>query len=649
MSDPAAAATTPATSPATPPGAGARFDTAGPEHCLQQRADGVYADPAVLGTTVLAAVDSILRCGNYLAGLDYPVLVKALYGSGPAFPVGADGQPLVRLARAILPFDEERRALYRSIRIDGGQAEYCFEPVYLGEDGGVAGGVAERPAHLDADEFVADLWAKGIRFGIDMEAVRAGVANPGAGRMVVARRLEPAPGVDAAVVEVSDDIHRSNAPRLLANGKFDLMSFQNRFPQVEAGKRLLQKLPPRPGAPGFELSGLRIEPAAPHELDFAPYAGEGTSIQRTAEGEYLVAARTGYLDVDKAGRIAVGDKIVSRDGVSARTTGNLQLSGDYEEFGDVQEKRVIEGNGITVHGDVHGEIVSRGGMVRLSANLIGGSAHNKRGDIQVDGTTSNAVVQALDGEVILARAENCVVSGTRVRIAHAINCEIAGTEVSIGQAEGCAIAGRRVGIDSATTWRDSEMLVYVMCADCSRIDEVIEQVGGRLLQLEAAITQHKGALAQLCAKGEVRNYLEVAGRVRSGASALSAAQAQQFRQMGQAIGPELQRIGEVSAARKTAEAELAEGQALLARYQEQRAARAGTSSVTLHQLAGDTQVRVLPFDPDAPPLHQLSPRDLKGRLRANEGTPLYAGAYGSYGWDSDVISGAISGAIVESA
>ncbi|MFC5462162.1 flagellar assembly protein A [Massilia niabensis] len=628
MSDTAAVATS-----STAAAPGARFDAAGPEHCLAQRADGVFADPAVLGTTVLAAFESLLRSGSYLAGLDYPVLIKAIYGSGPAFPAGPDGQPLVRLARAIVPFDEARRALYRSVRIGDGEAEYCFEPVYLADEKGEAA----LPTRLDADEFVADMWGKGIRFGIDMAAVRAGVANPGLGRMVVARRLEPVPGVDAAVVEVSDDIHRSDAPRQLANGKFDLMSFQNRFPQVQVGTRLLQKLPPRAGEAGFELSGIRIDPAAPHELDFAPYAGAGTSIERTGGGEYLVAARTGYLDVDKGGCIAVGDKIVSRDGVSAKTTGNLQLSGDYEEFGEVQEMRVIEGNGITVHADVHGEIVSRGGMVRLRANLIGGSAHNRRGDIQVDGVTSNAVVQGHDGAVILGRAENCVVSGTQVRIEHAVNCDIAGIDVSIGQAEGCAVAGRRVDIGTTTAWHDRDMLVYVLCADCSRIDEVLGQVGERLAAIEAAIAHHKGELAQLCAKAEVRSYLELARRVRSGEAALSAAQAQQFRQMGQAVGPELQRIGEVSAARKSGEAELAEGQALLARYRAQRAARAGASTVTLRQLAGDTQVRQLAFDPDAPLLHQLSPRELKARLRANEGTPLYGGAYGSYGWESGTI------------
>jgi hypothetical protein len=55
----------------THPTSTARFDSTGPEHCIQRRPDGIYADPAVLGTTVLAAIDSILRSGSILQGLDY--------------------------------------------------------------------------------------------------------------------------------------------------------------------------------------------------------------------------------------------------------------------------------------------------------------------------------------------------------------------------------------------------------------------------------------------------------------------------------------------------------------------------------------------------------------------------------------------------
>ena len=108
-----------------------RIAATGPEHCIAQRDDGVYADPSVLGTTLIAAVDNIFRSGSYFVGVDYPVLMKALFGHGPDLPRGPDGAPLVRIAADIQPFDPARRALYRAAKIGRGYAEYYFEPVWL--------------------------------------------------------------------------------------------------------------------------------------------------------------------------------------------------------------------------------------------------------------------------------------------------------------------------------------------------------------------------------------------------------------------------------------------------------------------------------------------------------------------------------------
>ncbi|MBA4094624.1 MAG: hypothetical protein C0489_11120, partial [Candidatus Accumulibacter sp.] len=417
----------------------ARFASDGPEHCIVRREDGVYADPAALGTTLVAALDNLLRAGNYLAGLDYPVLIKALYGHGPALPVDATGRVQVRIAADIRPFTPARQALYRSVKITDGQAEYYFEPVVEPDpDGG------ERPTVLDADEFVADMWVKGIRFGADVAAIAEAIGTGAAGRCVVARRLSPVDGDAARVEEVTSELHRSDAPLELANGKLDLMSFQNRFPQVRMGTRLLRKVPRTAGSPGFELTGIPLPAEVGKDLDLAAYAAEGTGVDVVPAGEFLIARRDGFLNVDpKSNRIAISDKIVSRDGVSARTTGNLNLSGDYEEFGEVQEQRTIEGDSITVHADVYGHVLSRGGAIRLERNLVGGSARNMNGGVRVLGVASSATIQAARGDVVLGRAENCVVSGARIRIDTAINCEIMGDDVEVTHAEGSAIAGRR--------------------------------------------------------------------------------------------------------------------------------------------------------------------------------------------------------------
>ncbi|MGZ8355335.1 MAG: flagellar assembly protein A [Telluria sp.] len=600
------------------------------EHCIVRRGDGIYADPAASAAMFQAAVDSIFTSSNYFAGVDYAALSNTIYKHGK--PPARSGD-LVRFASDIVAFEPARRGLYKAVKISEGQAEYYFEPVYLADP---AGGEA-KPTRLDADEFVADMWSKGIRFGIDMNLVRSVIAAGKAERIVVAQQLDPVPGVDAHIIEVSDDLHRSDAPRQLANGKLDLMAFQNRFPQIQKGARLLRKVPRAAGANGFDLSGRVLEPAMPKDLDFATLAGPGTAIEITAEGEFLVALQDGFLNVDGAtSQVSVGDKIVSRDGVSAKTTGNLELKGDYEEFGEVQEKRVIEGEGIIVHADVYGNIVSRGGDVCLNSNLVGGSAHNAKGNITVKGVSSAAIIQASKGEVRLERAEGCVISGTRVFIQHAVNCEIIGDDVVVVQAEGCAIAARRVEIASAGARKNIEMLVFVLQPDSKRIDEVMGQIGARVADFEQLVAQRKAELQVLTGQPEVRQYMLLANRVRKGELVLTAEQAPQFQKMGAAVGPALKAIGKLSEDIKAKEAEQQAGAALLEQLGRQRIASAGVNSVRIGVLTGDTLVRTINYRPDDSSNYDLPPREIKARLRAGlqPGDQIFSGSEGSVDWNS---------------
>jgi uncharacterized protein len=613
-------------SPASP-------DTGVPDYGVVQRPDGVYYDPTLARPALAAAVDNIFK-SNYFAGLDYAVLLQALYDMG-----GADATPVPdsgwrRFADGIVPFTAARRALYRSVKIEKGVAEYYFEPVYLTDpDNPDETGPS---ATLDADEFVADLWNKGIRFGIDVAAVRAAIAAGQSGRQIVAARREPVQGQDAHVIEVSADIHRSDAPRLLANGKLDLHTFQNRFPQIQQGVRLLQKAPRVLGKPGFELSGAIIEAKIPSDLDLQSLCGLGTKVELGPDGEFLVAQQSGFLTLDpKTSQLSIDAKIVSHDGVSARTTGDLHLTGDYEEFGEVQEMRVIEGEGITVHADVFGKVVSRGGSIVLNRNLIGGTAINKQGDILVRGVASGATIQSSNGAVSLQRAENCIVSGTKVRIEHAVNCEIMGQDVEVGQAEGCVVAGRNVVIDHAAPRRQSEMVVYVQVPDSVRLDAVIGATRIRLEQMGELVARHKAQMDKLGAQPEVRQYMRLATGVRKNEITLTPEQLPVFQRMAQSVGPVLKEIGKVSDAMKAIEAERQHGLALVEQLEEQRDG-AGASHVSVHGIGGDVQVRALKFDPDGSSTFDLPAREIKARLRGNNNAPLlFGGNAGSFDWSSE--------------
>ncbi|WP_322399763.1 flagellar assembly protein A [Massilia luteola] len=617
-----------------------RIAATGPEHCIAQRDDGVYADPTVLGTTLLAAVDNVYRAGNYLVGVDYPVLMKALFGHGPDLPCGPDGIAVVRIAADIRPFDADRRALYRAAKIGRGYAEYYFEPAWLPDPADPDG--EGLPTRLDVDEFIADMWAKGIRFGLDLDAIRAAMASNKADRITFARQADPVPGEDAHIVEISDDIHRNDAPLELANGRLDLNSFQNRFPQIQPGVRLLKKQPATPGTMGFEMSGTPLHAKPGSDTDLAGYAGTGTKVERMPDGEFLVSSQAGFLMVDaKTSRISVEEKVVSHDGVSAKTTGNLILAGDYEEFGEVQEKRVIEADSVTVHGDVFGSLVSRGGTIVVRANLVGGSARNARGDIHVRGVASAAVLSAEDGTIVLERAENCVIAGVRVEVAHAVNCEIVGDEVVVKMAEGCALAGRRVTVECTVPRKQSEMLVAVLRADDRQIHEVIAAVGERVARFEALAAQLRAAMDAMTGKPDVHRYLMLATRVRKGDITLSPEQARQFQKMAQDVGPALKTIADISAKIKVAEAEQLAGKGMLANLEAQRSDAATISGVAIQSVQGETQVRILGYSPADGPPHRWTPRDIRTRLRGPQaGELLFMGAAGDFAWSSDAVPAA---------
>lgn len=617
--------------PADSPGAESA-QVALPQPAVVSRPDGVWLLTGAGFVDAQAAVGHVFLSGSYFEGLDYGVFLRMLFGAGPELQEALRDQPMVRFADAVVPFLSARRALYKSVKIIAGEADYFFEPVFIDTGEG-----EPQPSTLKFDEFVADMWIKGIRFGIDAAVVRESIAATKPARRVVARRLDPVPGADAAIVEVSQQIHRSNAPRELANGRFDLHTFQNRFPQVKARVRLLRKEPRTAGVRGFELSGIPIDAPVSKDLELTGVAGTGTVIEHLDGDDYLVAAVEGFINVDsKTHRISIGPKIVSREGVSVRTTGNLQLTGEYEEFGEVQENRVVEGGGITIHGDVYGNIASRGGTVQLKRNLMGGTATNVNGAIRIGGVAANAVVQAKVGDVTIREAQNCVITGSKVTIREATNCEIMADEVVIGVATGCAISARSTVINSAGPRKQSEMLLFALVPDTLRYDDAINDFTARAGHFAAQAERHKAAIDEITGRQDVRSYLTLATRVRKHEVTLTAEQLPRFQKMAEQVGPALKEVAKLSLAGKEAQVQQ---QAMLVQAEQVRQRRneiAGVATCKVKMLAGDTILRTMVFQPDGGAPYDLAPKDIKAKLRAGSFShaPVASAAQGPLDWTS---------------
>lgn len=625
--------------------------------------DGLHVSlPALDSPTLFRTfVESIFSAGMRFSGLDHACLQKLQFECEQADIIRmsqdlqAAGKPMtLRLAADIVPFPPERVQCYRDPKpVDGGQMEYLFEPVMIesvteepvyGEPGpdGTAPIIDQliktvsTPAILDVDEFIAAMWGKNIRFGIDVAAVRKALAGGKSERVIVARMTAPIPGRDASVAELSSSLRRDDTPKMLADGRIDLHQFQNRFPQVAKDTRLIRKIPRVPGKSGCDIQGHELTPEIPLDIDITQKAGPGTRIERTADGEFVVADKSGFLQIDPAsGAVSITEKIINREGVSLHTTGNLTLSGDeYEEHGEVEELTRIEGKHMTFMANVFGNIVSHGGRVVFMKNLTAGSVKSPGGTLVVEGQTSRATLEAIDGEITLRHAEGCVIIGKKVSIGTAINCDVLAEELTVETSEGSALAARRMQVGTATARRDSETTISMLIPDLSAYAKKLDELKHKQEQFDQLAEIRAGEVDAITSQQDVKNYSIISAKIRSHEINMSDAQNANWQKLLTRVTPQLRHLktfnDELQAARN-ASRELA---GKIEHIAQDCQAMSADISCKVASIAGDTVIRTLKIHLDAPSMQTLQARELRARLRESgaDSTILFNGSDGEFEW-----------------
>ncbi|MDX8378919.1 MAG: flagellar assembly protein A [Gallionella sp.] len=517
-----------------------------PSFMLKQP-DGIFVDLSIfpVGGGFEKMIDMLFSEGVRFRGLDYSLLMELLHDYDAIVDKHSVTDRL-KLADELLVFPPERQALYKAVKVDatGKRAEYFFEPVVLEMDRevsvygepddegvtpivGFTMGQEMQATQLDLGEFIAAMWLKNVRYGIDVEVVSDAITRGATERLVVAVQREATEGRDAEIEEACTVLHRDNSPKLLFNGKVDLHRFQNRFPQIAMDVRLLKKKSRVLGKQGYKVTGEIIEPAIPKdEIDLYALAGPGTRVETQDACEYIVANQDGFLSLnEKSNNISVTEKIENKSGISLKTTGDLSLSGnEFIEHGEVQEGRVVEGHNMTFRSDVYGDIVSQGGLILLEGNLSSGSAKSYGGDVTSTGRVFNSEIEASTGHVTLKYAESSVILGASVTIERAVNCDIVAENVELSRAEGCAIAGKNVKINSSSVCRDKETLVSMIVPDLSALDEQLAQLSREVGEGTKIVEAKDRELARIKSDTEFAKYLGLAASIRQGKVKLNAAQ-----------------------------------------------------------------------------------------------------------------------------
>ena len=608
--------------------------------CVNKRSDGLYVDAvrAAADAQFTRFVDSVFAEGFYFPSLDYAVLSRLLY---PAAGAATAKVEWLKLSNQIAAFPEPRRALYKSVNIFGEAdgAEYVFEPVFTELEAGEAdtpSQAAAAPAKLDFDEFVAYLWGQGVRAGIDEKTVRRVIEKGEMGRIGIARRIEPTAGQDASIQEISDALHRDNAPKQLSNGHIDLGQFKNRYPQIAMNVALLKKTPRVLGQPGRKISGEIVEPELPKDFDFRALAGIGTQVEQRPDGEYIVSSMEGFLSLDTASnQVSITDKIVSHEGVSMRTTGNLTLSGDdYEEHGEVQEKRTVEGKNMTFCADVYGNLISRGGTITLKQNLSNGRASSPQGKIVVEGRASSALIEAPGGEITIHAAEGCTISGKHVIVENAVRCQIVAEILEIGVAEGCAIAAKAVKIGQSGARKNAEAVVSAFIPDLSEFEEQRTVLKKQIADSQAGQQKSRREIEALQAQPEFAHFLTLQTKIARGEVKLSPAQQDGFKKVAVRFAPQLQQLRHLTEQAKPAQAIIGHAEQQLQEMDIQQAAWAQDIRCNIDAITGETVVRTMRVKFGGDLFAGASPQELLVKLR-NLGEPherLFSGGAGEFSW-----------------
>lgn len=623
---------------------------------LHRRQGAVVVDLSLfpVGGGFDSFLDQLFSSGSRFRGLDYRVMSGLLYDYDAILDAHGIGTK-VKLADEVVDFHPKRKALYRNVKIDSAyaHAEYFFEPLEIetvvevpvygpeGADGvrpivGTERKSEIRPTKLDMDEFIADMWMKGVRFGIDVEKLAGVIARGEMGRMVIASQLDPTEGADAEIEEASEVLRRDNSPKILPNGKADLRKFQNRFPQIATGSRLLKKKPRVLGKPGFKVNGAIMEPEIPADLDISPLAGSGTKVEKEDGIEYIVAVRDGFLSLDtETNHISVTEKIENKGGISVKTTGDLLLTGnEFIEHGEVQEGRVVEGKSMTFLSSVYGDVVSDGGLILLESNLSNGSARSEGGDVISNGRAFNSVIEAWDGKVKAKYAESCLIQGKSVEIERAVNCEIIGEIVQIDTAEGCGIAGVVVKIKSSGECRGKQNMISMVVPSLSILDAQIEQVDKAVADCEKIIKQKEQTADEVKADAEFAKYLTLATNIKQGVVKLTLAHQENWQKMVSRFARQTGMLEKLNAEIldqlkriKT----LRQGQENMLKARE----KSGSGvRCKIAQVAGDTRVRTLVANEGIPEFRRLKAVERKTRLREPGGAleRVFSGDEGDLDW-----------------
>lgn len=221
-------------------------------------------------------------------------------------------------------------------------------------------------APVQLESILLEAERKGISIALDLEAIDEAL-RAGGNDIPIARGRAPVAGEDGRLESLVPTM-KSRSPHLDAHGLADFRDL-GEIVTVRAGDALMRLIPPTDGTPGETVTG-KILPVRPgKKVAFAPKL-DGV-IPDPNDPDMLIAAISGCPSILKNG-VSV-EPVYSVKDVDLHT-GNIAFDGTVHVSGDVHAGMSIKASGdIYVDGTVGNAMLEAGGDIVVKCGVIGSS------------------------------------------------------------------------------------------------------------------------------------------------------------------------------------------------------------------------------------------------------------------------------------
>ena len=346
---------------------------------------------------------------------------------------------------------------------------------------------SEKGDRYTEDTIVLDLEHKGVKFGIDHEAIQKFLKEREYCKDYVLVRGKPARLGHDCKIEYFFNTQLSTKPKTNADGSVDYRDL-TLVSAVEKGQKLAHLTPSDPGEVGTDIFGGKTKPpdVKRDKLRF------GRNIRLSEDGLDIFSEVTGHASLVQ-GQVFVSDVYEVPANVD-NSTGNINYEGNVHVKGDVQTGFSVNASGnIIVDGSVEGANIHAGGQLVIRDGIHGmGRAVIIAGASIICKFIENATVKSEKGSIsadiilhsrvdaqdtIQIKGKKGMVTGGKLRAGRLLEADYIGSEMG-------AQTEIEVGADPGKAQRHQELQSQLKELDVEM--EKIKPVLTGLLQKRAA-------------------------------------------------------------------------------------------------------------------------------------------------------------------